>query len=360
MTPVAAADIAVPRRPADIDAATFRALSARTDVTAVRVVDENHGTALRARLEIVGRTDLPHTAFVKLAPVRPAERAFNRFMNLARNETHVYRLLGDELADIMPRAYGVAADRHGGRAIVIMEDLTERDATFPSMGAGATAAQAVAVAQTLGRLHQRFWMTDRFAGGDLAQLSASASRSTRAGPHSWHLLRTIPRAFNDIVPPEFRQRARMLIKNRWAIAKLMQAHPHSLIHGDTHLGNICFVDGRPILFDWQVASEGPAVKDLSYFACTSIETGLRRSIDDQLVDAYVDALNSDGITRLRAEEARDAYRLFAFTAYIAAGVTAAFGRRLQGEEATRSGLDRAVAGVRDLGSLELLHRDLTR
>jgi aminoglycoside phosphotransferase (APT) family kinase protein len=350
----------VPRRPGDIDVATVRALTARTDVTAVRVLDEDHGTALRARLEIVGREGLPHTAFVKLAPVRPAERFFNRFMNLACNEAEVYRLVGDELAGVVPQVYGTARDHRGGRAVVVMEDLTERDALFVPLAAGATAAQALAVARTLGSLHQRFWMTNRFTEGDLAPLSTSASRSSRLGPHSWHLLRTIPKAFNDIVPADFRQRARMLIKNRWAIARLMQTYPHSLIHGDTHLGNICFVDGQPILFDWQVASQGPAVKDLAYFACTSIDVDVRRAIDEDLVCAYVDALNSDGITRLHLDDARDAYRLFAFTAYIAAGVTAAFGRRLQGEEPTRAGLHRAVEGVRDLDSLERVNRNLAQ
>lgn len=358
MASLAPMSLDVPKRPADIDVAMFRALTSRSDVTDVRVVDETHGTALRARLEIVGREDLPRTAFIKLAPVKPAERFFNRFMNLAYNETEVYRLLGDELADIVPRRYGTAGDRRRGRAIVIMEDLSDRAALFPALAAGATAEQAIAVARTLGTLHQRFWKTSRFDNGDLTPLSPSASRSTRLGPHSWHLLRTIPKAFNDVVPPDFRARAAMLIENRWAIARLMQAHPQSLIHGDTHLGNMCFVDGRPILFDWQVASAGPAVKDVAYFACTSIDVDVRRSIDEDLVSAYVGALNSDGITRLRPDDARTSYRLFAFTAYIAAGVTAAFGRRLQGEETTRAGLHRAVQGVRDLGSFELLRDNL--
>lgn len=270
---------AIPRRPADIDAATFRAITQRTDVTAVRIRDEDHGTELRARLEVTGREDLPHSAFVKLAPVRPAERLFNRFMNLARNEADVYRLLGHDLADIVPTVYG-AKDRHRGRAVVIMEDLADRGARFVPLSAGATAAEALLVARMLGSLHHRFWMSDRLIDGDLARFGPSRSRTTRVGPHSWHLLRTVPRSFDDIVPPDFRRRATMLIEHRWAIARLMQTHPHAMIHGDTHLGNMCFVGGDPVLFDWQVAACGPAVKDLSYFACTSIPTDTRRAIDD--------------------------------------------------------------------------------
>ena len=70
--------------------------------------------------------------------------------------------------------------------------------------------------------------------------------------------------------------------------------------------------------------------------------------------AYVESLNSDGVQRLTFEQAWEGYRLFAFTAFIAAGVTAAFGRRLQGDAPTRAGLRRAVQAMADLGSLELL------
>ncbi len=206
-------------------------------------------------------------------------------------------------------------------------------------------------------MHQKFWRSPRF-DGDLAYLSPTRSRNTRLGPHSWHLLRTIPKDYNDIAPPEIRDEAKMLIKHRWAIAALMRTYPHTLVHGDTHLGNICFVGDRPVLFDWQVTSCGPAVKDLAYFAATSIDSDTRRAIDTDLVRSYVETLNADGTTRLTFDDAWDSYRLFAFTAYIAAGVTAAFGRRLQGEAPTRAGLDRAVQALRDFDSLARLRARL--
>ena len=342
----------IPRRPHDIDVATFRALTARDDVTAVHVRDVDHGTATRARLDITGAPELPSTAFVKLAPTKPAERFFNRFMALAHNEAEVYGRLHPELAQVMPALYGAASDGHG-RAVVILEDLSLRDADFPPLATGATAAQALAVAGALATVHQKFWQSTRF-DADLAFLSPARSRNTRLGPHSWHLLRTIPKDFYDIAPPQFRDEAKMLIENRWDIAALMRTYPQTLLHGDTHLGNICFVGDRPVLFDWQVSSCGPAVKDLAYFAATSIDSDIRRAIDTDLVRTYVDTLNADGTTRLNFDDAWESYRLLAFTAYIAAGVTAAFGRRLQGEAPTRAGLDRAVQAVGDFGSLDLL------
>jgi aminoglycoside phosphotransferase (APT) family kinase protein len=346
----------IPRRPHDIDVAMFRGLTARDDATAVHVRDVDHGTATRARLDITGAENLPCTAFVKLAPTRPAERFFNRFMALAHNEAEAYLRLHTELSEVMPELYGAASDGRG-HAVVILEDLAGRDAVFPPLATGATAEQALAVAGALATVHQKFWKSPRF-DDDLAYLSPTRSRNTRLGPHSWHLLRTIPKDFNDIVPPDIRDEAKMLIKHRWEIAALMRTYPHSLVHGDTHLGNMCFVGDRPILFDWQVTSCGPAVKDLSYFAATSIDTDTRRAIDTDLVRTYVDTLNADGTTRLTFDEAWDSYRLLAFTGFIAAGVTAAFGRRLQGEAPTRAGLDRAVHALRDFDSLDLLRARL--
>ncbi len=322
----------------------------------MRVRDVDHGTATRARLEITGAPDLPGTVFVKLAPTRPAERFFNRFMALAHNEAEAYRRLHSELSEVMPDLYGAASDGRG-HAVVILEDLAARDAVFPPLATGATDKQAMSVAAALATVHQKFWKSPRF-DGDLAYLSPMRSRNTRLGPHSWHLLRTIPKDFSDVVPQEIRDEAKMLIKQRWAIAALMRTYPHALVHGDTHLGNMCFVGNRPILFDWQVTSCGPAVKDLAYFAATSIDSDTRRAIDTDLVRTYVDSLNSDGTIRLTFDDAWDSYRLFAFTAYIAAGVTAAFGRRLQGEATTRAGLDRAVHALRDFDSLDLLRARL--
>lgn len=348
----------IPRQVADLDARVFCALTGRSDVTAVQINDVEHGTSIRARIGITGSSDLPQRAFVKLAPTRPAEYLLNRYMGLAHTEAGICRRLNTELDSIIPKVFGAQSDPHGGRSVVIMEDLTERNARFLSVAAGCPAADALAVAATLGSLHRRFWMSDRLHTGDLIDLSPALSRSTSRGPRSWPLLRMIPRIFHDVVPADFRDQASILVTQRWSVARLIRTYPHTLIHGDTHAGNICVIGDRPVLFDWQVAASGPAVKDLSYFACTSIDTEIRRKIDKRLVETYVNELNADGIERLSFTEAWDAYRLFAFTAFIAAGVTSVFGRRLQGVETTRAGLHRSVQAVRDFDSFATLRNRL--
>ena len=347
-----------PRRPSDLNAGTFRALTGRSDVTAVRIDDLESGTAVRARISVTGNPDLPQHAFVKLAPVRPTELLLNRYMALARTEAEIYRRLSADLGDLIPKVYGAQSDPRDSRAIVIMEDLADREARFLSVADGCTEGDALAVAAALGKLHRKFWMSDRLRTGDLIDLSPARSRSTSRGPRAWPLLRMIPRRFHDVIPADVRAQTAMLVAQRWRIAELIGTYPHTLIHGDTHAGNICMIAGQPVLFDWQVASCGPAVKDLSYFACTSLSVDTRRDIDVRLVETYVAQLNQDGVERLPFAEAWDAYRMLAFTAYVAAGVTSVFGRRLQSEETTRAGLLRAVTAMSDLESLALLRQRL--
>jgi hypothetical protein len=234
----------IPRQVADLDARMFCALTGRSDVTVVQINDVEHGTSIRARIGITGSSDLPQRAFVKLAPTRPAEYLLNRYMGLAHTEAGIYRRLNTELDSIIPKVFGAQSDPHGGRSVVIMEDLTERNARFLSVAAGCPAADALAVAATLGSLHRRFWMSDRLHTGDLIDLSPALSRSTSRGPRSWPLLRMIPRIFHDVVPADFRDQASILVTQRWSVARLIRTYPHTLIHGDTHAGNICVIGDR--------------------------------------------------------------------------------------------------------------------
>lgn len=349
--------ITVPRRPGDITAATFNAVTGRTDVTSVRVAGEDHGTAIRARLDVTGAPGLPSRVFVKLAPTRPAERVFNALMRLGRNEVDVYRLLGTELSDVMPTYYGGASDHRRARSLVVIEDLTLKDARFGDVAGSCTPDEAAAVAVALAGLHARFWESPRF-GTDLAVFTAPSARSTSWGPHTSRLLALMPRKYHDVVPQRVRDDSRILRTRRWDVAAALRDFPLTMLHGDTHRGNICFVGARPVLFDWQVAAQGPGLKDLAYFASTSLDPDTRRAIERDLVDTYLAALAAASRPRLDRGRAWDDYRMLAVTGYTAAAVTSAFSERLQGEAVTRAGLDRAAQAVSDLDSFAELRKRL--
>ncbi|WP_374157446.1 phosphotransferase [Mycobacterium sp. G7A2] len=347
----------VPARPDGITAEVFRQLTGNAAVTGVKVIHADHGTAVRARLEVTGPAGTPARVFAKLTPTRPVERLFNVAMRLGRNEVEVYRRVGAELGEVAPVVYGAASAR--GRSLVLMEDLASRGARFGDVAGSCAPDQARAVARALARFHAAFWESPRFTT-DLAVFAPPAARSVTWGPRTWRLLAAIPRRYHDLLPQEVRAEAHLLRRRRRAVAEVMRELPLTLVHGDTHRGNICFVGDRPILFDWQVAAQGPGVKDLAYFAVTSLDTDVRRQIERELLAEYLETLRVHGGPRLAPEPTWADYRMLAVTAFIAAGVTAAFGARLQGEAVTRTGLDRAVCAVQDLGSFNELWRRVSR
>ncbi len=52
---------------------------------------------------------------------------------------------------------------------------------------------------------------------------------------------------------------------RWPdLVTALQAHPTTALHGDPRRANISFLDGRVGLFDWELASRGPAAVDLTW------------------------------------------------------------------------------------------------
>ena len=105
-------------------------------------------------------------------------------MALAQTEALIYRQVNAELPGSCRKCFGAQSDPRSSRAIVIMEDLVDRDARFLSVAAGCSASDALSIAAALGGLHRRFWMSDRLLTGDLAGLGPAMSRSTSRGSAS--------------------------------------------------------------------------------------------------------------------------------------------------------------------------------
>ena len=108
-----------------------------------------------------------------------------------------------------------------------------------------------------------------------------------------------------------------------------------------------------------MAGQGPAYKDLAYFAATSLAPDVRRATERDLVADYVDVVRAGGGPDITEAAAWDAYRLLVVTAYTAAAFTAVFSGRLQSDETMRAALARAVAAVRDHDSFARLRAHLT-
>ncbi len=330
----------------------------------LRTLDGHSGTTDRARIAIRceqpgdGETP-PASVFVKTAPRSLGERVFVGVMELGSTEVRFYDEIARAVRIPVPRAWHARHDPRTGRFLLVLEDLAAAGARFTDVAGAADRADLETtqkVVTTLGTLHAGFWQSPRF-DRDLSWLR-------RAGPRpGLRRERFLCRAlvgrgverFRDAIPDRVRASTRRLLSARDALENAWAQGDRTLIHGDSHIGNMYFLDGEAGLLDWQVTQCGQGMRDVSYFLVNSVPTELRRTHERDLIELWRAAVAAGGATPPAADEAFEQHRLHAAYTWIGAAVTAAV-PGLQPTAIARAGLTRATRALLDLDTLEALAR----
>jgi hypothetical protein len=325
-------------------------------VTGVRVLDRHSGTTARARLSVeyadADRDDAaPDSVFVKTVPDSAAGRVFVNLMKLASTEVRFYLEIAPSLPISVPHAWRAVFEESSGAFLLILEDLTARGAHFADISEPADLDTARRAVETLGRLHAAFWNSPRF-DADLSWLRAPGPRP------GLRLERCLCRAlvgrgvarFVEAVPPEIHRATSRLIRARDRLEHAWSEGPQTLLHGDSHIGNMYLLGDTAGLLDWQVAQRGQGMRDVSYFLVTSLTRELRRAHERELIDLWRAVLEDEGVEAPTSEAAWRQHRLHAIYAWIGSAVTAAAGD-LQPEPIARAGLSRASVALVELDSL---------
>src|SRR6478735_1583533 len=335
----------LPRTIGDLDAKALSQIMGRT-VMSVVVIGGDAGTSSRARLALTG-DGVPASVFVKMAAETTATRLMGELGRLADTETRFYSQLALELTGL-PNAYGSAFDPLTGRFVLVLEDLAADNCEFPDTLHPLDRGQAGAIVELLARLHATFW--GRPPGWLYTASADSASLLT--GP----LLKTSARrlAEHTDIPVD---NGRFIDENYRAVARLIDAPPHTVMHGDAHPGNVYFRNGEAGLLDWQVVRRGHPSRELAYTLITSMTTADRQAGERELLDEYRRVLAGAGGPELDRDELWRRYRQGALYAYVAALITAGMGG-MQSEAITVEGLRRAIAALGDLDTVSLLEKSV--
>jgi hypothetical protein len=297
--------------------------------------------------------------FLKLTPHDLKTRVFVRLFNLASNETRFYKEISGEIKEHVPQFFLARSSTRGGRFVLLLEDLDAggfytKDTTNPC-----TLDEAKTVMSTLAAIHARFWESPRLSG-DLAWLQTyETDRNLRLNRlmRQLSLKRTLTR-FGDLIPNPVRASAAFINDGYDALEAYWTTPPQTLIHGDAHVGNMYFDEGKVGLLDWQVIRRGQGMRDVSYFMVQSLATETRRDHEKELIRLYLDSLGSAGVTGLDFETAWFQHRSHVLYSWIAVLVTAA-AATFQRDAVVRASLGRCVAAIEDLDSVGAL-RSLTR
>jgi Phosphotransferase enzyme family len=342
-----------PRRITDLDAAVLSRLIGKT-VSSLSVIGGDSGTSSRARLALTG-DGVPASVFVKMPADTAATRLMGELGRLAHTEVRFYDQLSTELTGV-PTAYGTAFDPLTGRFVLVLEDLAIDRCEFPDTLHPLDKDKAGLVVELLARLHATFWqrLPARQGAGPLGRIySASADHTSLL---TGSLLKASARRVADrtSIPVES---GRFIDENYRAVAQLIDAPPHTVMHGDAHPGNVYFRNGQAGLLDWQAVRRGHPGRELSYTLITGMTTADRQASERELLDEYRRALAAAGGPQLDRDELWERYRMAALYAYVAPLITAGMGG-MQAESIALEGVRRGVAALEDLDTVALLEKSL--
>jgi len=343
-----------PRTVADL---TPQRLSAITGlkVRGIAVLDGAAGTSSRARLALTG-ADVPDSVFVKMPAAGAGIRMLGELAGLGETEAQFYRHLAGELGGVTPVSYGADFDPLTGRYLVALEDMTVSPCQFPDTLHPLDVNQMTLLIECFAQLHATFW-------GRLPE------RHSGTGKFGW-LMAPSWDPSNPITPLVMKMSARRLAgrtdvgagrflwENLRAITEVIDAGPHTVLHGDAHPGNTFFRNGRAGLLDWQVVRRGHPARDLAYTMVLGMPTVQRRAAQHDLLDTYRAAMAANGGPDLDRDELFTRYRQAVVHPYISGLSTAGLGG-MQDDDVALEGLRRAVAALDDLDTVGALKAALS-
>jgi len=344
-----------PRKVGDLTAESLSAILGR-DVSSISVLDDAAGTSSRARLALTGK-DVPGSVFVKMSAATAATRMLGELARLGETESRFYKQLAPQLGSGVPRAYGSEWDWLTGRYVVVLEDMTTTPCEFPDTLNPLDTDKMALLVEVLAELHGTFWgrLPEKPGnGGQFGWLWPPSSDPSV--PLTPHLMRMAARRLADrtSIPVDA---GRFIGENLTAATNLIDAGPHTVLHGDSHPGNTYFRDGRAGLLDWQVVRRGRPARDLTYTLVLGMTTDDRRGNERELLDGYRQALAAAGGPDLDRDDLWTQYRQAVVYAYVAPLTTAGLGG-MQTEEISLEGLRRAVAALSDLETVKALQTAL--
>ena len=214
--------------------------------------------------------------------------------------------------DIGPRL-GVPMARHWyagsepGMGILILDNMAAAGYTFGAPTAPWTPELVGKALDILAILHGSTW-DKKFPDVPWLQIGSPVHRGYTEflmSEKHWQAQFADPEAYQLLPYIANRERGMKAWRAMWAYD---DANSHCLVHGDTHLGNMC-VDpsGQPFFIDWAAPSIAHWGIDVAYFITGSLTVADRRAHERELLRRYLDGLARQGGPALDWEPAWEEY-----------------------------------------------------
>lgn len=300
----------------------------------------------------------PETVIVKLPSADRDTLRVAKRLDLYRREYNYYQDVAPHSPIRSPALYYADFDHRSHHFVLVLEDL--KDMVAPDQIVGADAEQAKAAVRAIARLHGHYWNkvnqppVSRFNSGSDGGRRLPAQDAYQASlPH-------ILSRFGSFFTTSMRGLAEEYGLQLAAHQEHVAAGPQTFIHGDYRLDNMLFgVDADSDEFavlDWQVCSVSSGLSDVAYFLSSSVDTEIRREIEQQVLAEYHDIIRSLGADDFSFADCWRSYRqnmLACFRTPVIAGGRFDFANE-RGRRMAEVFLQRTLTAIDDLNARDFL------
>ena len=319
-------------------------------VGTVAVTDHVELTNSHCRLRVTYAQDggAPTRLFCKLLPSGSRREAVAK-TGMGPKEVLFYRDLAPRLQLRVPQVAASLHDETDDSFVLLMEDLLETNCVASDGTWALNVDQAAGALIQLAELHARYEDPARRsaeAGWVRAPVFGSTYGST--------MLQLALDHHRERLSDDFAALSNMYINNGKVLFDLWTTGPKTIIHGDTHIGNL-FFDGATVGFlDWGLIAVHTPMREVSYLLNMAMDTNERRKGERDLLRLYLDARTSFGASEISADAAWMAHRLHAAYCVVASCQIVTFPEKTSPERKVFSDafLARAEAAIGDLASYE--------
>ncbi len=312
--------------PANVDAVTPEWLTTALQkrfpgvaVTDIEVLARHEETNAHARLGITyaQACDAPETMFCKVLPNAPERCPLIAATGMGPREAMFYADLAPTISALSPAAY-VTEHGEDGSFVLLLEDLVASECLVSDGTWGMPPDAAARALEDLAELHIRFQDPARRAA-EAPWVSVSKPSLAYGGP----LLREALELHFERLNAEYVAIAEIYLAHHDELQALWHAGPHTVIHGDPHVGNLYLDAGRIGFLDWGIINVNTPMRDVSYFLTMAMATEDRRKHEQDLLRHYLDVCRASGAFAFTFDEAWLAHRVHgAYTVAASCGAAA--------------------------------------
>jgi Phosphotransferase enzyme family len=286
-------------------------------VGAVEVVEVRQVTNTHAFLQVeYGQAHgAPTRMFCKMLPLDPERRTVLAASQMGPKEVLFYERLAPQLALRVPDVYVARHDPSDDSFVLLMEDLGASGCRVSDGTWGITPDSAARALDDLAALHVRFEDPQRrLAEVPWARLAEDVP------PYGMVPLRYGLDHHRDRLSDTFAKFAEIYVADPAELVHLWAngPGPATVVHGDTHIGNLFDDRGRTGFLDWGVINVTTPLRDASYFLTMALQVEDRRAHERDLLRHYLEARQALGGEAIGWDEAWQAHRLHALYCVVAA------------------------------------------